>query len=487
MKPDKLFDLIHAMTMSEKRHFKVFSNRHTIGDKNQYLELFDYIDKQKTLDHKELEQQPFVKNLSAEKNYLYRMILKGLNAYYYDFSYKTRVQNLLTNAEILAYKGLEFQALKLLQKAGKLAETAELFPQWLTVKQTEFELLSKRSDYGAALDRLEEAQAIGDQYEALSNIQQQVTNLYKERRQHGGIRSEHEMAELEGIAANSDAFHSKKSLLFQQSFKVAYHQARKDYEQKLTALQQIIALYENNSFLVEYSTKGYLLSLYNLANTYRMMGKFELSAEVLDQMSGLLSSKLVAASKALGAQAFYLSNSLRLYLYLLQQQFDAAVAHYHVIQKQYKLYESNVDQSMLYEHLMLVIRIHMELSDFKTALKHSNSIINDTSFKQREDILTYVRLLNLVIHFELNNDFTVDYLSASTLHYLKKKQRLFKTEQEVINFMMKFYDGKQKVLQSIHTRLKDLKQDPYESVMFRFFDFEQWVSQKLAKQSKRTK
>ena len=40
-----LHELIHSLNKSEKRYFKVFSSRHTIGEENAYIKLFDYLDK----------------------------------------------------------------------------------------------------------------------------------------------------------------------------------------------------------------------------------------------------------------------------------------------------------------------------------------------------------------------------------------------------------------------------------------------------------
>ena len=41
-----LFELIKSLSKSEKRYFKLISSRHTIGDENNYVRLFDYIAKQ---------------------------------------------------------------------------------------------------------------------------------------------------------------------------------------------------------------------------------------------------------------------------------------------------------------------------------------------------------------------------------------------------------------------------------------------------------
>jgi hypothetical protein len=63
MKKEALLDLINSMTMSEKRFFKIFSQRHVIGDINQYSLLFDWIDSNDSINNEVLSQQEFVKKI----------------------------------------------------------------------------------------------------------------------------------------------------------------------------------------------------------------------------------------------------------------------------------------------------------------------------------------------------------------------------------------------------------------------------------------
>lgn len=481
MKKEPLFDLIQSMTMSEKRFFNIFSQRHIIGETNQYLQLFDFIDQQEDIQNELLAKQAFVKNLSAEKNYLYRLILKSLNVYYNEFSTKMKVQNLIISSEILAYKGLEEQALKMLEKAEKMTREAELFSHLLTIHQTQFEILSKLNQYEGALAILNAQHEVIKNMVDLSDIQHKATALYEMRQSQASIRSPEEYQNFEQQVNQHLKKESGtiKTQLFSLSLSVTQAHTLKDFKTELSHLKKIIHLYESHLFLSEYSVKGYLSSLYNLANTYRNLAQYDNALTILDQLDVKKKDKLVSSSKSLSAYLFYLSNSLRLYIFIIKQENDQAYAHYLLLKKEYHLYEGNTDQSVVYEHLMLAIRVNMEVKNYKEALKHSNTIINDTSYKKRADLLTYVRLLNLVIHFELENDFSLDYLSASTMNYLKRKQRLYKTEKELINFITK-YDAKNKErLIKINHTLIALKKDPLEKTMFTFFDFQQWVEDKL--------
>ena len=120
MSSHTLYDLISSMTMSEKRYFKLFSSRHVIGDSNDYIHLFNAIDKQKVYSEDQLRKASFVKNLSQEKNYLYRLVLKSLNAYHSGLNTKSKIFEYLKQVEILFHKGLYRQAIKIVKKAKKL-------------------------------------------------------------------------------------------------------------------------------------------------------------------------------------------------------------------------------------------------------------------------------------------------------------------------------------------------------------------------------
>ena len=130
-------------------------------------------------------------------------------------------------------------------------------------------------------------------------------------------------------------------------------------------------------------------------------------------------------------------------------------------------------------------KFYFIMGDFKKALLFSNKIINDIDFKLRADILSEIRLLNLLIHFELNNDFTLKYLTKNTLNYLKSKKRLYKVEDELIRFMKHQQKSTFGILEDDLKQLKEQmefwKTQDYESIPFGKFDFGLWAEAKLKK------
>ena len=147
----ELYDLIQSMTMSEKRYFKIFSSKHVIGGKNDYVQLFDILDSMSVYDETDLKNQPFVKNLSAEKNYLKKLVLKSLVSFNAKLNTKVKVLGMIQNAEVLYHKGLYSQAEKQCRKAIDLADESELFTHKIVALELLIELISKQFKYDEAI------------------------------------------------------------------------------------------------------------------------------------------------------------------------------------------------------------------------------------------------------------------------------------------------------------------------------------------------
>ena len=54
---NELHQLIKSMNMSEKRHFKIHSSRHVMGERNNYMHLFDAVVRQETYDETKIKKQ----------------------------------------------------------------------------------------------------------------------------------------------------------------------------------------------------------------------------------------------------------------------------------------------------------------------------------------------------------------------------------------------------------------------------------------------
>lgn len=173
------FNLIHNLTMSEKRYFKIFSERHTIGEQNKYVILFDI------LDHTQEENDDKIKLalekhnvnpqfLSADRNYLYHLILKSLNDFHDSKTLNLEVKELLLSIEILFQKGMYVECLKLISRAENQALECENYALMIDI------LTWKKKCAGYSIG-LKAANEINQQIEVflkLLNDLKKITNLY---------------------------------------------------------------------------------------------------------------------------------------------------------------------------------------------------------------------------------------------------------------------------------------------------------------------
>ena len=481
-----LFELIKSMPMSEKRYFKIYSSKHVIGQNNDYVLLFNFMDKSEDYDEDILQKQSFVKNLSAEKNYLYNLILKGLNAFHASFNSKTQIYQLL---EILYHKGLYNQALKLVKKASKIAITSELFTQCLVLNEIKTELLSKQFLYEEASLNIAKANEFLAIITNFNSIQQITTDSYDQQVKMGLSRSNEDSNLLETFAKNKKINNSKYSMsnrgqMYINGLNLTYSYFIGDKAQTLKYSQLMTHQYEENPYIIEYSTIGYVSSLYNLVNAYLDNGLETDAMYALDKLENTKDKFGIPTSYNISARIFFYSNNIRLGLYLNQDRYEDSKVIIENNKPSLEKFKAYVVKPQLYEYYFLVAKYYIVSGEYNNALRFTNLILNDNNFKLRDDLLSVVKLMNILIHFELNRDFSIEYLTKNTLNYFKKKKRLYKVENELIKFMSsqeKIYDGesRMKELKKLRDAMKEFKKDKFEGIPFRLFDFEYWATAKI--------
>ena len=102
----------------------------------------------------------------------------------------------------------------------------------------------------------------------------------------------------------------------------------------------------------------------------------------------------------------------------------------------------------------------------------------------RQDLYSYARLINLIVHFELGNLDLIEYLIKSTQRFLNKKNRDFELETVIISFIKKLSKVSEKEKQheifiQLRDKLEELFKDQDNRILFNYFDFLSWVDAKI--------
>lgn len=122
-KPDQLVVLIHSLTSSEKRYFKLFCSFQK-GEKF-YLQLFDFIERSESPTTEQIRKKfrnfPQINHLPRIKHYLFQLILRALRSYHEDKGVENQLFNKLSEIKLLYDKGLFDLCLDLVNKGIALS------------------------------------------------------------------------------------------------------------------------------------------------------------------------------------------------------------------------------------------------------------------------------------------------------------------------------------------------------------------------------
>ena len=139
-----LYKLIKSLSKSEKRYFKIYSAQHTKNESNNYIKLFDAIERQEVFNEEKLKRKfrnyTFSKNLAKTKYLLYELIIKMLLQLRKGKDIDSKIRFLLESVEFLYHKSLYNQAFVSLRKAKKLAKFFEHYGYWIEALDWEIKL-----------------------------------------------------------------------------------------------------------------------------------------------------------------------------------------------------------------------------------------------------------------------------------------------------------------------------------------------------------
>ncbi|MBK9192405.1 MAG: hypothetical protein IPM77_13360 [Crocinitomicaceae bacterium] len=493
---NNLFELIKSLNKSEKRYFKVFSSRHTIGEENGYIKLFDYIEKMEIYDEEilfsDFKGQPLLNKFSITKARLYNNILKSLDSFYSGTSIDAQIFRQIHSADILFNKGLYNQAEKILVSAEKQAEKYERFFMLMEIKNRQKQLLENNLYNQTNLVQLEKKNQ--DEKNLMSEIQNCTalwhlkSLLFHEINQKGKIRDEQSILQVKAIADRLDEVDltnaSVNSRFLFHHAKGAYYFAVNDLECSFHHLKENFQLAESNEILKEDKPNLYFSLLTNLIYVSTKLGYFAEANKYLNLLKFLRDKE--DASRTTDLEIKYFSSACSLELFLLDEQKDykKVIQLVPKIEAGYQLYGSQIN-SLRKAYIDFKIAVaYLYTGDYSTSLIWINKILNESKIDQKQDIFCFAQLISLILHFELKNMDYLPYALHAVKRYFKSRNQIYKFEAlflkliSQINKSENVFDLSDKLI-PLEKELEKLKSDPREKIVFEYFDFQRWVKSKI--------
>jgi len=501
-KSEDLFQLIKSLTKSEKRYFKIHASRHSIGGRNIYVKLFDAIDKMKEYDEEGIKQQfkgeKFVFALFSTKNYLFNIILKSLTEFYAAGSIRQEINKIIDEFLILMEKGMYKNAEKKLLKAKTITLKNEMFELVLDVLALELRLLA-RLNYTGKVEALylkngnEKSQISEklDNFNKIINIYQLLTVIWQKDK----LPDANDKEWIEKNVIKNPLFKNEKMALSVKAklyyFRTIYivSETNLDTIKSYDILKKIIDHVDAHDELLNNSPGQYINSLTNLVSLEISLKKFDLAEKNIEKLKKLpvrLTDEKLSVQNEVSI--FHYTYFLLFVLCIETVQLERGLGLISEVESMLKQYKGHILKFRIMQFYFFFANLFFLKGDYNDALKWLNRILNDNPDEVSPDLLSYSRILRLIIHYEKKDYELIEHLIKSTKRFLSKTHRTFKFEKSVLEFLskaMNLYQEKEieALLYSFKKNLQQLLSDPYESKAIENLDLISWAESKLSNRS----
>ncbi|MDX1350464.1 MAG: hypothetical protein R3279_09465 [Putridiphycobacter sp.] len=495
MKPsNELFNLIESLTKSEKRFFKLNSTLQS-GEKN-YIKIFDFIEKQKKYDEDELKEhfkgEVFVDHLPSEKNHLYKLILKSLRAFYSEQNVSAQLKQEIKNVEILHKKALYKECSKFVKRAKRIAKQYEKFYYWYELISWERKLLEEAYEEGVFSQDIN--QLIEEETEVIEKLRNlaeyqilysRINLIFKS----GGFSRNEEERKIVSEIADYHLIKGKNTAISVRATSICYYikglcaASIRDYEDAIINFRKAKMVMDKNPDIKEDLQSRYISTLTFLLNCYIDQNDFETAQKFLDEISDLSNQKGYDSIDS--KVKIYSSIGVgQIQLYNRKGDFVKAQELCETVDSRLEAYTNKLTKEKVLLLDYSKAYTLFGIGDFKGSLKIVNKMLNDNEKKLRQDIYSFSRIFNLIIHYELGNYDFVEYEVKSTSRFLGKKEKDYQIEKVFIKYIRKLSKeeasiGKKEIFESFYAEIDSLLKIANEQVILEYFNIKAWVLSKI--------
>ena len=486
-KKHHLFLLIKSLTKAEKRHFKLSTA--TAGQDKKYIHLFDFIDKQEAYDEgvirRRFEKEAFVKQLHVAKNYLNKLILKSLRNFHTGMSKEAELNELLRDAEILLRRELFDQCEHVLAKAQRLACEYEKHQYLVAIYEWQRKLLLSRAGGGQRQSTLNELITL--QRESLRKLitlndyWDLTVNIFDHLEPQTSKQSK--KSDLHPLLKNIKSADTLQSrILYYHALQTNYFLSGQLSKAEKCA-SDLIHMLENQPEHIRDNPASYITALNNKIGVCLQAGKLDAIPELLHNIRGIPQTYDLKPNSRMAVKAVLQTYNVELEMYRDKGEVEKGVALIDKIEILLAEYgERAPDEYKILLQYQCAYLLFMK-KNFKASLIWLNKILSKRGSPIREDIQSFAQLLNLIIHFELENISLLKYAVDSCRRLLKRKRELHDFEKVLLRFFSKISLAHEEKYPDLFQQLKQTlfanTEQHVAANALDYLDFNRWIEEKL--------
>lgn len=477
MKPSfgDLHQLIQNMTRSEKRYFKMQAQQHTIGEQNNYVELFDILVAQKKFKEEKIEEKIKKKNWNITPNYLFQKLLDSLHQFHLSTSIKEHIKKQIGIIRLLLNKQLVEQGGKLLFKIEKQIihyGLYEYMPELLFQKMFYYKCIIEQV-------KLNEVESIKKQIEITSK---QISFLAETHIFNGLVIYWHWQKNfdeykirLEKLTQNTILKEKNVSpivYVYIKQTKAMFAYLKEDFMEALEINQTILKWFETHPQLIELLPESYLVFIGNTLTTAFLANQ----NQVVDKYINFdLPLKLIPINKQDQAHIYFFgaSYSILLYSLLLNGDFEKALKHIPKIEREIKKHKDIIRDLHKYDLMYLIALIYFVFEQYSNTLIWCEKILQKGKNKAIKEHYQATNLLWIITHYELQSPT----LSKQLIIAQNRIKQHYKIEGYLFDFLKK--SPSQDAYQTFLKKIQPLKMEKTENMPFRYFHYLVWLKSKI--------
>lgn len=490
---DNLFILIKSLSRSEKRQFKLYTNRLDVNENAKFLLLFNLLDKMNEYNEEEILKSKIVTKIQISnlKAHLYKQILVSLRMNPVNQNNRILIREQLDFATILYHKGLYKQSLKILEKAKIMAlenEEKNIAYEIVELEKVIESQYITRSIVGRADELTIQAKELSKQNVIASKLSNLSLQLYSIMLKSGYAKSDEEMQEITLYFNKHLPKYTIETLGFREKLwlykaHLWYSFLIQDFLSCYKYSKKWVDLFYDNPKMIYLNPVWYIKGVnYLLECLYLIKHKTHFK-ETLEKLEQTIALEAFPKNDNVTILIFLCIYNSKLNLHFLEGSFDKGLYLIDELLKKIKQDEDKIDEHHVMVFYYKIACLYFGVGNNKKCIEYLQKIIDNRNLSMREDLLCFARVLSLVAHYEASLDYKLELQLKSTYKFLIKMNDLHEVQREMIKFLRNLgaiYPHQLKgEFKKLHTRLKSYEDHPYERRAFLYLDIISWLESKI--------
>lgn len=481
-----LHELIHSMSRTEKRYFKLFAKMQGKAD-NNYIRLFDAVNKQDIYDEEVLKRKfaKRIKQFGSTKFFLYKLILKSLRIFHSEDSVNYSVADQLREADLLIRRNLYEQANKLLDKCIETSEEYSLYLLLLIAYSKKQEIILQKGKNKNYLEELEKNCDTGLQ---VLKMQEEAVHYAKISAQFNylsGLNMEEsdESIQLIEELIQNDLLQNESQATTFDSKKIFYHihtlygYLKKDWRYMYDFAKKRVQLYEIAPIKIEHTPLAYIAALHNFMIACQFEGQFEEELEGLQKMRKVQMKRVDVQAKVL-LQSLHFELSL----HLRRKRKNETMMTAQRLRTELNTFGDKIAYELLLEIHIHLIAVFLKFKDNEKAYEHIELALGHSHILKEDMTYRNALILELLYHIAEGNDLLLPNKARAFYRYLQSQEKLSvfeKTLLEVARYQLPNATSKKEraaVLQSWkETIASNIEVHQQENPFLKYLDVLEWI------------